>query len=71
MNDTITIKTADLSKAHAIAAEMGLVIDRMYGGLKETMSVGARKAGPRGNHEPKWTREQQVAFCVAFDGIGA
>lgn len=65
--DTIKINTADLIKAHSIAKEMGLIIDRMYGGLGKTMSVGARKAGPKGNHEPRWTETQRMVFTVAME----
>lgn len=61
-----TIWTKDLLKAKSVAAEMGLVIDRMYGGLKETMTVEARKAGPMGNHEPRWTETQKMIFTMAM-----
>ena len=65
--DYVTIKTADLGKAHAIAREMGIVLDRMLGGLKETMKIAGRKAGPRGNHEPRWNEVQRMVFTVALD----
>lgn len=65
--DTIKINTTDLARAHSIANEMGLIIDHMYGGLGKTMSVGARKMGPRGNHEPRWTETQRMVFAVAME----
>lgn len=65
-HDLITIQTADLIKAKQVAATMGLVIDRMYGGMAATMQVGARKAGPKGNHEPRWNDAQRMVFAVAL-----
>lgn len=65
--DTVKINTEDLVKAHNIANEMGLIIDRMYGGMGKTMSVGARKSGPKGNHEPLWTETQRMVFTVAME----
>lgn len=66
--DLITIRTEDLAKAKQIAADMGLILDRLYGGLKATMSVGGRKAGPMGNHEPRWNEAQRMAFDMAVNG---
>lgn len=63
----ITIRTADLLKAKRLAADMNLVIDRMYGGMAATMQIGARKAGPMGNHEPRWNEVQRMVFTVAME----
>lgn len=67
MENLTTIKTDDLGKAIRLAIDMGLVIDRMYGGMKETMQIGARKAGPMGNHEPRWNEVQRMVFTVALE----
>lgn len=58
----ITIRTEKLGQAMALARVHGLVIDNMLGGLRETMEIKARHAGPRGNHEPAWTSEQRAMF---------
>lgn len=65
-HELVTIWTKDLPKAVATAREIGLVIDRMYGGKSVTMQVGARKAGPMGNHEPRWNEAQRMVFTMAM-----
>lgn len=64
----ITIRTAKLGQAMALAKIHGLVIDNMLGGLKETMQIKARHAGPMGNHEPTWTPEQRAMFQRLLGG---
>lgn len=64
--ELITIRSADLSKAIRVAIDQGLVIDQIYGGTQETLRIGGRKAGPRGNHEPRWSDTQRKVFAVAM-----
>ena len=64
--NTITISSSDLGKAIRLAIATGFIIDRIYGGMRETMQIGARKAGPRGNHEPRWTDAEARRFVIAL-----
>ena len=62
----VRIVRTNLLHASAKAIGMGLVIDQIYGcDSPRHLEVGARRAGPMGNHEPRWTdaeREQFAAF---------
>jgi hypothetical protein len=61
--NTIRIRVANLNRAMTVATGLGLVIDSICGDSdKEYLNIGARQAGVRGNHEPKWTDEQKAAF---------
>lgn len=61
--NTIRIRAAKLNVANMIAQAMGLVVDQVYGDKdKAYVNIGARHAGPMGNHEPRWTDEQRAEF---------
>lgn len=67
--DTIKIRRTDFLKAKMLAAEMGLYLDRIYGDVDDRyMEVGARKIGPKGNHEPRWTDAQRMVLDVTLNG---
>jgi hypothetical protein len=62
--DLIRIRAVNLSKASTIAQAMGLTVDRVYGDVsKDHLSIGARKSGIKGNHEPRWTEEQRAEMA--------
>lgn len=65
-HELVTIWTKDLAKAKSVAGELGLILDRLYGGMGPTMQVGGRKAGPKGNHEPRWSDSQRMVFTMAM-----
>lgn len=68
----IRIRAAKLDAATKIAQGMGLTIDRVYGDAdKAYLSIGARKSGIRGNHEPRWTVEQRNEFAMLAAVAGA
>lgn len=61
--DLIRIRATKLDTAAKIAQGMGLIIDQVYGDKdKAYVNIGARRAGIRGNHEPRWTDEQREEF---------
>jgi hypothetical protein len=61
--NTIRIRASKLDTAAKVAQGMGLIIDRVYGDQdKAYVSIGARRAGVMGNHEPSWTDEQREEF---------
>lgn len=61
--DLIRIRASKLDTANKIAQGMGLTIDRVYGDQdKAYVSIGARRCGVMGNHEPRWTEEQREEF---------
>ncbi|MFM0101969.1 hypothetical protein PQR01_00275 [Paraburkholderia rhynchosiae] len=61
--DLIRIRATKLDTAAKIAQGMGLIIDQVYGDKdKAYVNIGARRAGIRGNHEPRWTAEQRDEF---------
>ena len=66
--ELITIRSDSLAKAIRVAIDQGLVIDQIYGGSQETLRIGGRQAGPRGNHEPRWNETQRKVFTVAING---
>ncbi|HEP6426926.1 TPA: hypothetical protein VDB83_001197 [Burkholderia cenocepacia] len=54
-----------LVSANKAAEEMGLVIDTVYGNTdKRYVDVSARHAGPKGNHEPRWTDAEREQFAA-------
>lgn len=60
----IRIRATSLGKAEMIAQAMNLTIDQIYGDKsKEHVNIAARKTGPMGNHEPRWTDEQRAEFA--------
>ncbi|WP_416048983.1 hypothetical protein [Cupriavidus basilensis] len=67
-NHFLKIFSADLPRAHVVAAQMGIVLDRLYGGNEESMRVSGRKAGLKGNHEPRWNEQERLAFDLAING---
>jgi hypothetical protein len=59
----IRIRATKLDTATKVAQGMGLIIDQVYGDQDSAyVNIGARRAGPRGNHEPRWTDEQLAEF---------
>jgi hypothetical protein len=61
--DTIRIRASKLDTAAKIAQGMNLIIDQVYGDKDHAyVNIGARRAGPWGNHEPRWTPEQRDEF---------
>jgi 3-oxoacyl-ACP reductase-like protein len=61
--DLIRIRVTKLDTAAKVAQGMGLIIDQVCGDQdKAYVNIGARRAGPWGNHEPRWTDEQRAEF---------
>lgn len=70
--DLIRIRATKLDTAAKIAQGMGLIVDRVYGDKdKAYVSIGARKCGIRGNHEPRWTDAQRNEFAMLAAALGA
>lgn len=60
---TIRIRASKLDTANKIAQGMGLVIDQVYGDADRAyVNIGARRAGVKGNHEPRWTDAERADF---------
>lgn len=61
----VRIVTMNLVAAKHAAARMGLIIDEIYGNAdKRHFDVSARRSGPRGNHEPRWTNAEREQFAA-------
>lgn len=61
----VRIVRTNLIYATERAQLMGLVIDQIYGNEnKRLIDVSCRRAGPRGNHEPRWTNEEREQFAA-------
>jgi len=63
----VRIMSKNLQRAVACAHRMGLIVDTIYGNPEKhaTVDIGCRRAGPMGNHEPRWTDEQRQFFVGA------
>lgn len=63
----VRILSTNFMRAVALAKRLGLVMDVIYGNpdKHETIDIGCRRAGPMGNHEPRWTDEQRQLFVGA------
>jgi hypothetical protein len=60
----VRIVTMNLVSARNAAARMGLIIDQVYGCEdKRHFDVSCRHAGPRGNHEPRWSDAERDQFA--------
>ncbi|ONC17958.1 hypothetical protein AQ913_22330 [Burkholderia pseudomallei] len=63
----VRILSQNFDRAVAFAKRMGLIVDTIYGNPAKhlTVDIGCRRAGPMGNHEPRWTDEQRALFVSA------
>jgi hypothetical protein len=61
----VRIVTMNLVAAKHAAARMNLIIDEIYGNAdKRHFDVSCRHAGPRGNHESRWTDAEREQFAA-------
>ncbi|WP_205191563.1 hypothetical protein [Burkholderia sp. LMG 13014] len=63
----VRILSKNFDHAIAFAKRIGLIVDTIYGNPDKhaTVDIGCRRAGPMGNHEPRWTNEQRDLFVSA------
>jgi hypothetical protein len=61
----VRIVSMNLTHARQKAAEMGLLIDQIYGcESPRHLHVACRHLGPMGNHEPRWTDAERHQFAA-------
>ncbi|MDN7558196.1 hypothetical protein [Burkholderia orbicola] len=63
----VRILSQNFDRAIAFAKRQGLIVDRIYGNpdKHETVDIGCRQAGAKGNHEPRWNDQQRARFVSA------